>query len=324
MSYRIFFSKALLLIGMVFFGFSAFAQSWPTKPIRVVVPFAPGGGTDILARVLAPRLSELLGQPIVIDNKPGASSIIGSQIVAQAPADGYTLLMVDSSILVNPGLRSNLPYDTLKAFTPISHLAVGPVILVVNPSVPAQNLSELVKLAKAKPGELFYGSGGNGASTHLAGELFKMAANINIGHAPFKGTGEAMAAVMGGQVPMTFTGISSAKQPVAAGRLRALALTGERRHPAMPNVPTFAEAGLKGVDANSHWGLLGPANLPAAIVNQLSAAVNKALAESAIQVRVAGLGFDVKGGLPSDHLKLMEVEIEKWRKVIQTAGIKVN
>lgn len=133
-----------------------------------------------------------------------------------------------------------------------------------------------------------------------------------------------MAAVMGGQVPMTFTGISSAKQPVAAGRLRALALTGERRHPAMPNVPTFAEAGLKGVDASSHWGLLGPANLPAAIVNQLSAAVNKALAESAIQVRVAGLGFDVKGGLPSDHLKLMEVEIEKWRKVIQTAGIKVN
>jgi tripartite-type tricarboxylate transporter receptor subunit TctC len=324
MSYRIFFSKALLLIGMVFFGFSAFAQSWPTKPIRVVVPFAPGGGTDILARVLAPRLSELLGQPIVIDNKPGASSIIGSQIVAQAPADGYTLLMVDSSILVNPGLRSNLPYDTLKAFTPISHLAVGPVILVVNPAVPAQNLSELVKLAKAKPGELFYGSGGNGASTHLAGELFKMAANINIGHAPFKGTGEAMAAVMGGQVPMTFTGISSAKQPVEAGRLRALALTGERRHPAMPNVPTFAEAGLKGVDASSHWGLLGPANLPAAIVNQLSAAVNKVLAESAIQERVAGLGFDVKGGLPSDHVKLMEVEIEKWRKLIQTAGIKVN
>ncbi len=324
MSYRIFFSKALLLIGMVFFGFSAFAQSWPTKPIRVVVPFAPGGGTDILARVLAPRLSELLGQPIVIDNKPGASSIIGSQIVAQAPADGYTLLMVDSSILVNPGLRSNLPYDTLKAFTPISHLAVGPVILVVNPAVPAQNLSELVKLAKAKPGELFYGSGGNGASTHLAGELFKMAANINIGHAPFKGTGEAMAAVMGGQVPMTFTGISSAKQPVEGGRLRALALTGERRHPAMPNVPTFAEAGLKGVDASSHWGLLGPANLPAAIVNQLSAAVNKVLAESAIQERVAGLGFDVKGGLPSDHVKLMEVEIEKWRKLIQTAGIKVN
>lgn len=324
MSYRIFFSKALLLIGMVFFGFSAFAQSWPTKPIRVVVPFAPGGGTDILARVLAPRLSELLGQPIVIDNKPGASSIIGSQIVAQAPADGYTLLMVDSSILVNPGLRANLPYDTLKAFTPISHLAVGPVILVVNPAVPAQNLSELVKLAKAKPGELFYGSGGNGASTHLAGELFKMAANINIGHAPFKGTGEAMAAVMGGQVPMTFTGISSAKQPVEAGRLRALALTGERRHPAMPNVPTFAEAGLKGVDASSHWGLLGPANLPAAIVNQLSAAVNKVLAESAIQERVAGLGFDVKGGLPSDHVKLMEVEIEKWRKLIQTAGIKVN
>lgn len=316
--------KVLLAVSLGLFGFAATAQSWPTKPIRLVIPFAPGGGTDILARVLAPRLSELLGQPIVVDNKPGASSIIGSQIVAQAPADGYTLLMVDSSILVNPGLRANLPYDTLKAFTPISHLAVGPVILVVNPSVPAKNLAELVKLAKAKPGELFYGSGGNGASTHLAGELFKMAAGINIGHAPFKGTGEAMAAVMGGQVPMTFTGISSAKQPVEAGRLRALAMTGDRRQPSMPDVPTFAEAGLKGVDASSHWGLLGPAGLPANIVKQLSDAVNKVLAETAIQTRVAGLGYDVKGGTPADHIKLMETEIEKWRKVIQTAGIKVN
>ncbi len=324
MSYRNIFSKLVLAFSLGLFSFAATAQAWPTKPIRLVIPFAPGGGTDILARVLAPRLSELLGQPIVVDNKPGASSIIGSQIVAQAPADGYTLLMVDSSILVNPGLRSNLPYDTMKAFTPISHLAVGPVILVVNPSVPAQNLAELVKLAKAKPGELFYGSGGNGASTHLAGELFKMAAGINIGHAPFKGTGEAMAAVMGGQVPMTFTGISSAKQPVEAGRLRALAMTGDRRQPSMPDVPTFAEAGLKGVDASSHWGLLGPAGLPANIVNQLSAAVNKVLAETAIKTRVASLGYDVKGGAPADHVKLMEEEIAKWRKVIQTAGIKVN
>lgn len=324
MNFQKILTKWFLLLSVFLMGFAANAQSWPTKPIRLVIPFAPGGGTDILARLIAPRLSEILGQTIVIDNKPGASSIIGSQIVAQAPADGYTLLMVDSSILVNPGLRPNLPYDTLKAFTPISHLAVGPVILVVNPSVPAQNLSELVKLAKAKPGELFYGSGGNGASTHLAGELFKMAADINIGHAPFKGTGEAMAAVMGGQVPMTFTGISSAKQPVAAGRLRALALTGDRRHPAMPDVPTFAEAGLKGVDASSHWGLLGPAGLPSNIVNQINAAVSKVLAETATQEKVAGLGFDVKGGPQSDHVKLMETEIAKWRKVIQTAGIKVN
>lgn len=324
MSDRGLISKVLLSIGLVFFSFLAQAQSWPAKPIRLVIPFAPGGGTDILARVIAPRLSELLGQPIVIDNKPGASSIIGSQIVAQAPADGYTLLMVDSSILVNPGLRSNLPYDTLKAFTPINHLAVGPVILVVNPDVPAKNLTELIQLAKAKPGELFYGSGGNGASTHLAGELLKMAANINIGHAPFKGTGEAMAAVMGGQVPMTFTGISSAKQPVEAGRLRAIALTGDTRQTSMPDVPTFAEAGLKGVDASSHWGLLGPAGLPVNIVKQLNAAVNTVLAEPAIKTRVIGLGYDVKGGTPADHVTLMEVEVEKWRKVIQTAGINVN
>lgn len=316
--------KILFFVSMFIFSFSAHAQNWPTKPIRLVIPFAPGGGTDILARVIAPRLSEILGQSIVVDNKPGASSIIGSQIVAQAPADGYTLMMVDSSILVNPGLRSNLPYDTLKAFTPISHLAEGPVILVVHPSVPAQTLSQLVALAKAKPGELFYGSGGNGASTHLAGELFKMAANVNIGHAPFKGTGEAMAAVMAGQVPMTFTGISSAKQPVDAGRLRALALTGDRRHPAMPDVPTFAEAGVKGVDASSHWGLLGPAGMPADIVEKLSKAVNQVLAETAIQSRVASLGYDVKGGVPADYAKLMQVEIEKWRKVIQTAGINVN
>jgi tripartite-type tricarboxylate transporter receptor subunit TctC len=324
MSFRNFFSRVLPLITIALLSFAANAQNWPSKSIRLVIPFAPGGGTDILARVIAPRLSEILGQTIVVDNKPGASSIIGSQIVAQAPADGYTLMMVDSSLLVNPGLRANLPYDTLKAFTPISHLAEGPVILVVHPAVPAQTLAELVALAKAKPGELFYGSGGNGASTHLAGELFKMAAGVNIGHAPFKGTGEAMAAVMAGQVPMTFTGISSAKQPVDAGRLRALALTGDRRHPAMPEVPTFAEAGVKGVDASSHWGLLGPAGMPADIVEKLSSAVNKVLAETAVQSRVAGLGFDVKGGKPSDYATLMQVEIEKWRKVIQTAGININ
>jgi tripartite-type tricarboxylate transporter receptor subunit TctC len=216
----------------------------------LVIPFAPGGGTDILARVIAPKLSEVLGQQVVVENKPGASSIIGSQIVVQAAPDGYTLMMVDSSIYVNPGLRTSLPYNTLKDLTPIVHMAVAPVILVVHPSVPAQTLAELIALGKAKPESLLYGSGGNGSSPHMAGELFNIASGVPITHVPYKGTGEALSSVLAGQVPLTYSGISSVRQAVEAGRLRALALTGTKRNAALPNVPTFAESGLPSVDAS--------------------------------------------------------------------------
>jgi len=309
---------ALLLLGATF----AQAQTWPARSLRLLIPFAPGGGTDILARVIAPKLSEVLGQQVVVENKPGASSIIGSQIVAQAAPDGYTLMMVDSSIYVNPGLRTELPYNTLKDFTPIVHMAVAPVILVVHPSVPAQTLAELIALGKAKPESLLYGSGGNGSSPHMAGELFNIASGVPITHVPYKGTGEALSAVLAGQVPLTYSGISSVRQAVEAGRLRALALTGAHRNAALPTVPTFAESGLPSVDCSSHWGMLGPAGMAPEVVAKLNVAVNQVLADAAIKERITALGYDVAGGAPAAYTKLLETEIEKWRKVIKTAGIK--
>ena len=300
------------------------AQTWPTRSIRLVIPFAPGGGTDILARVIAPKLSEVLGQQVVVENKPGASSIIGSQIVVQAAPDGYTVMMVDSSIYVNPGLRTELPYNTMKDLTPLVHMAVAPVILVVHPSVQAQTLAELIALGKAKPESLLYGSGGNGSSPHMAGELFNIASGLAITHVPYKGTGEALSAVLAGQVPLTYSGISSVRQAVEAGRLRALALTGAQRNAALPNVPTFAESGLPTVDCSSHWGMLGPAGMAPEVVAKFNRAVNQVLADVAIKERIAALGYDVAGGPPEAYTKLLNTEIEKWRQVIKTAGIKAN
>jgi tripartite-type tricarboxylate transporter receptor subunit TctC len=243
--------------------------------------------------------------------------------VANAKPDGYTLLMVDSALMVNPSLR-DLPYDTQKDFTPIIHLASGPVILVANPSLKANTVQELVALAKKEPGKLFYGSGGNGASTHLAGELFKIEAGVNIDHIPYKGSGGAMAAVIADTVPITFTGISSARSPVEAGRLKALAVTGLARNAAMPNVPTFSEAGLPGVEASSQWGVLGPAGLPQDVVNKINQAFNKVLQDPSVIEKVIGLGYITAGGTPTDYANLTNSEIAKWKKVVDTAGIKIQ
>jgi len=303
---------------------TAAAQDWPARPIRLIVPFAPGGGTDILARLIAPKLAGALGQQIVVDNKPGAASIIGTQMAAKAAPDGYTVMMVDSSFIINPGLRKDLPYDSLKDLAPVAHLATGPVILVAHPSLQADTVGELIKQAKAQPDKLFYGSGGNGASTHLAGELFNLAAGTKIAHVPYKGTGEAFAAVLANQVPITFAGISSARPALDAGKLKALALTGSQRNPAVPDVPTFDEAGLAGVDSSTHWQMLAPAGTPQAVIARLNAEVNKVLQDPEIRERVAGLGYVPAGGSPQDLAALDEKEIAKWRQVIQAAGISIQ
>ncbi|MGZ5138479.1 MAG: tripartite tricarboxylate transporter substrate binding protein, partial [Burkholderiales bacterium] len=232
----------------------AWAQTYPVKTIRVVVPFAPGGGTDILTRVIAPKMSEMLRQQIIVDNRPGAGSQIGTDLVVKAPPDGYTVLMVDTAFTTNPSLYSKLPYDSIKDLVPVSLSASAPVIMVVHPSVPAKTAKELVALARSHPGALNFASGGPGSSTHLGVELLKYVAKVNLVHIPYKGTGPAVADVLGGQVTMMFAGISSVKQHVEAGRLRAIAVTGDKRSPAMPSVPTFIEAGLKGVDASTYWG----------------------------------------------------------------------
>lgn len=310
---------ALLLIPAI-----ASAQGYPAKSIHVIVPFAPGGGTDILTRVIAPRLGETLGQQIVVDNRAGAGSTIGSELVAKSAPDGYTLLMVDTSFTTNPSLYSKLPYDSTRDFAPVSLLASAPVILIVHPSVPVKTVKEFVALAKARPGQLNFASGGPGSSTHLGGELLKSAAQIDLQHIPYKGTGPAVADVLGGQVVMMFAGISSVKQHVAVGKLRAIAVTGDRRSPAMPEVPTFIESGLKGVDSGTYWGCLAPAGTPKEFVARISAAMAGVLKQPDISQRLIDLGFDPIGGSPDQFAATIKAETEKWARVIRTAGVRLD
>jgi len=313
-----------LAIGMMLVCVDCVAQTFPARAIRVIVPFAPGGGTDILIRTVSPKLSEALGQQLVIDNRAGGGSTIGSELAAKAPPDGYTLLMVDTSFTTNPSLYSKLPYDSALDFAPVSLMAAAPVILIVHPSVPVKTVKEFVALAKSKPGQLNFASGGPGSSTHLGGELLKLVAGIDLVHIPYKGTGPAVADVLGGQVVMMFAGISSVKQHVAVGRLRAIAVTGQKRSPAMPEVPTFIESGLRGVDSGTYWGCLAPAATPKDIVNKLSTTIANVLKMGDIEKRLSDLGFDAIGGTPDQFATIIRSETEKWARVIKSAHVKLD
>jgi tripartite-type tricarboxylate transporter receptor subunit TctC len=313
-----------LAIGMMLVCVDCVAQTFPARAIRVIVPFAPGGGTDILIRTVSPKLSEALGQQLVIDNRAGGGSTIGSELAAKAPPDGYTLLMVDTSFTTNPSLYSKLPYDSARDFAPVSLMAAAPVILIVHPSVPVKTVKEFVALAKSKPGQLNFASGGPGSSTHLGGELLKLVAGIDLVHIPYKGTGPAVADVLGGQVVMMFAGISSVKQYVAVGRLRAIAVTGQKRSPAMPEVPTFIESGLRGVDSGTYWGCLAPAATPKDIVNKLSTTIANVLKMGDIEKRLSDLGFDAIGGTPDQFATIIRSETEKWARVIKSAHVKLD
>ena len=308
----------------VFWCIACYAQNYPARAVRVIVPFAPGGGTDILIRTITPKLGEALGQQLVIDNRAGGGSTIGSEMASKAVADGYTLLAVDTSFTTNPSLYGKLPYDSVRDFAPVSLLAAAPVILIVHPSVPVKTVKEFVALAKAKPGQLNFASGGPGSSTHLGGELLKLVAKIDLVHIPYKGTGPAVADVLGGQVVMMFAGISSVKQHVAVNRLRAIAVTGEKRSPAMPEVPTFIESGLIGVDSGTYWGCLAPAATPKDIVNKVSSAMATVLKLPDIQQRLIDLGFDPIGGTPEQFAANIKSETEKWARVIKNAGVKLD
>jgi len=308
---------------LVALGVEAIAQSYPARPIRLVVPFGAGGGTDNLARIIEPLVSKALGQPLVIENRPGGGSTIGMDQVAKAAPDGYTLVMTDTSIAVNPSLKP-LPYDTINDFAPVSLLATAPVILVAHPSMPAKTLQEFVALAKAKPGELNYASGGIGASTHLGGELLKFVAGIDVKHVPYKGTGPAMNDLIGGHVQVMFSGISSARPHMDAGTLRALAVTGGARNAATPGVPTFAEAGLPDVTASTYWGVLAPKGAPQEIVDRLNVEFAKAVRDPEVVKRIADLGYLPIGGGPSDYAANIKSEIAKWAPVVKAANIKAE
>ena len=317
-------TKSLCFIAMMMMGSLASAQSYPDHPIRVVIPYAPGGGTDIIFRMISPEASAVLGQPIIVDNRPGGSTLIGTGVVSRAPTDGYTLLATDSAILINPGLfKAQLPYDTLKDLKGVTMMATAPALLVVNPSVPAKDLAELIALAKSKPGVLNYASGGVGTAPHLTAELMKLAADIDIKHIPYKGTGPALTAVLGGQVDMAFVGISSAGPYVASGQLRAIALTGQQRNPNMPEVPTFAESKLD-VNGSSYWGIYAPAGVPKPIIDQLNRAFSQALHTPENEKRLAELGYTPIANSAEDHTAQFRTMVDQWTTVIDKAKIQVE
>ena len=315
----------LLAMSLGLLAFDVQAQSFPTKPIRLVIPYQPGGGTDILVRAIVPEVTRTLGQQIVIDNKPGGASMIGTQAVIDAVPDGTTILATDSALLVNPGLFSaKLPYDTVKKLTGITMLASGPVPLLVHPSVPAADLKSLIALAKAKPGTLNFASGGNGAATHLAGELFKLVAGIDIVHVPYKGTAPALNDLLAGAVQMMFGGISSSRQFVEAGKLRAVALSASKRSEIMPTVPTFEEAGLKGVNAESYWGLYAPTGTPPEAIKVINEHFVRALREPRIIDQLRELGFEIIANTPAEHTAQLARLVGEWTEIINKAGIKLE
>ena len=309
------------LASLIFSG-SAIAQSeYPSRPVRIVVPSPPGGGTDIVARVLAQHFAKSFGQQFFVENKPGAGNMIGIEAVARSAPDGYTLLMTASTLALNSVLFKKVPYDPVRDFAPITLTATAPNVLLVHPSVPAQSLAEFIALAKAKPGALSYGTPGIGTSPHLSMELLKSMAGIDLQHVPYKGTAAAVTDVIGGQIAATFANALTAKPQVDAGRVRALAITGPRRIEALPGVPPVAEAGVPGYEAMQWYGLLAPAGTPAAIVERLNAEALKALRSPEMKERLAADGAEPLGGSPAEFAALIRKELEKWTRVARAAGI---
>jgi len=304
---------------------TAWAQPYPSRPIRIIVPFVPGGNVDITARTVAPALGDALGQPVVVENRPGAAGMVGAQAMMSSPADGYTLMMgSNSSLAVAPNLYPSWPYDPVKGIAPISNLAITPFVLVVKLGLPAQSLAEFVKLAKEKPGQLSMASGGNGSSNHLVGELFQMMTGLKLSHVPYKGTGAALVDLAGGQVDLLFDQASSTVPNVRGGKIRALAVASSSRQSALPDTPTFAEAGLRGFEIDNFTGLVGPAGMPADAVAKLHAAAVKALATPQVRERFASLGVQPVGDTPEQFGAVIREDLARWSRVIKSAGVKVE
>ena len=300
------------------------AEIYPVRPIRLIIPYAPGGNADIQGRYVAERLSEALGKQVVIDNRPGANSIIGTDLAVHAPADGYTLLIVASAIAVNPSIVSKLPYDTLKDLQPISLVGSTPLIFVASPSLPANNVKELIALAKSRPGELNYGSSGNGSPANLAGELLNLMAGIKLVHVPYKGTAAASTDVMSGQIQVSFPSMTSVMPLVKAGKLKAYAITAPKRSALAPELPTMAEAGVPGYEANIWNGLLAPAGTPKAIVKRINQAAVQSLNSPEARKRYAAIGADVLYSSPEEFGAFIRSEMTKWSKVIRESGMRVD
>lgn len=302
----------------------AHAQNYPGKPIRMVVPFPAGGGIDTVARVLAPKLAESLGQPVIIDNRVGASGTVGTEAVAKAAPDGYTLLATFASHAMNASLYPKLGYDTVRDFAPVTLIATVPNILVINPALPVKSVKELVALAKKHPGEILYASIGNGTPAHLSAELFNSMAGIKMTHVPYKGAAASIVAVISGETQLTFTTVLVAMPHVKSGRLRALGVASLKRSAVMPAVPTIDEAGVRGYESNAWYGLLAPAKAPQAIIDQLHRETIKALQQGDVSDNLKGQGAEPVGNTPREFAAIIADEIEKWRKVVLATGARAE
>jgi tripartite-type tricarboxylate transporter receptor subunit TctC len=301
------------------------AQSYPSRPVRWIVPFAPSGPTDLMSRAVAEKISQRLGQPFVVDNRPGAGGNIGAEVVAKSAPDGYTLMIGHvGTHAINATLYPKLAFDPVRDFTPITLIATLPLALVVHPSVPAKDVKELIAYAKAKPGQLNFASAGNGGPTHLTGELLKTSAGIDIVHIPFKGNAAALTDLIAGRVHMMFSNMLTSMPHVRAGKLRAIGISSAKRTPQAPELPTVAESGLAGFSAVPWYGVLGPAALPKAITSKLNAEISRAIALPDMHERFVAQGIDLQSSTPEQFAALIKSELSKWRKVVRDAGAKVD
>jgi tripartite-type tricarboxylate transporter receptor subunit TctC len=314
-------SKFAVALALFLFT-SVCSGAYPERPIRLVVPAAPGGAVDAVGRITGQKISELVGQNVVIDNRTGANQIIGTEIVAHAAPDGYTLLITAGAFTINPSLYRKLPYDALRDFTPIVHIAnSGGLVIVVHPSFPAKSLKELIEIARASPGKIVYGSAGFGNLTHLGGEMFQVLTGVKLTHVPYKGAGPAINDLLGGQIPLMFGPAAAVIPLVKAGRLRALAFTGDKRSMALPSLPTAEEAGVKGYVASGWFGIYGPRGLPKSVVKQLNTAVNEMLKTPVTLERFAALNLEPVGGSPEEFARFLREDIQKYAKIVKTVGI---
>lgn len=313
-------------LALAFFAAPVLAQApaYPAKPIRIVAPVPPGGGVDILSRAIGQKLSEAFKTPVVIENKPGASAAVGTDLVAKSAADGYTLLMAYTAHATNPYLNPNLAYDTERDFAPVVLVGYIPLVLVVHPSVPAHSVRELIALAKAKPGQLSYASGGAGAGAHLSGELFRTLAQVDVTHVPYKGNAPALVDLLGGQVTMMFDTVNTAMPHVKSGKLKLLASTTPKRSSLAPDTPTMIESGLPGFEVSAWYAVIAPAKTPRDVIARLNAEINKALADPEMKTRFAAQGVEFVGGTPEQAERFIRGESERWGKVIKAQGMKAD
>lgn len=317
--------QAFLAIALTLASLVAVAQDYPSKPVKIIVTLAPGGTADILARLLADKLSTLWGQPFVVENRPGASGMIGAEAVAKSEPDGYILLMgYNAEIAINRSLFKTMPYDSLKAFTPVTIVGTTPMLLVINPSVPANSLAELIELARSGKANLSYGSAGNGSTPHLGAELLKAGAKIDITHVPYKSAALAIPQVIGNHVSMVFSGMPLAMPHVRAGRLRAIAVSSTSRSPAVPDVPTVAESGFPSFDITNWFGIFVPAGTPLPIVDKLYDGIRRSVSSEDVVARLRREGGDINPLPPKEFAKFIEAEVVKYQKIIQESGATAN